>query len=238
MYDALARARLLLVDDTPAVLRQVIQLITDEFELVEALEDGSDLQDAVTKHERDVVILDITLPHASGLVLASALGVRGPRPKIVFLTVHDDPDYVAAAFSAGASGYVVKTRLSLELLPALHAVLEGRGSSRGMPPATPCATFPAPFHVRETRMDKRNIGRVLSRRDFGRLSAAALATPLVGSRPTDSCRIAGRRSCGGRPEDPTRVSTSCSCSVTRSGTSANGRRGFHCRLTSASSAAG
>ncbi len=42
------------------------------------------------------------------------------------MTVHSDPDYVRAAFDVGAYGYVVKMRLSLDLLPAIHAALEGR----------------------------------------------------------------------------------------------------------------
>jgi DNA-binding NarL/FixJ family response regulator len=44
---------------------------------------------------------------------------------VIFLTVHDDPDYVEAAFSAGALGYVLKTRLAVDLLPAVRDALQG-----------------------------------------------------------------------------------------------------------------
>ncbi len=117
---------MILVDDHAAVLRQVIQVLGFEFDIVDALENGSGLQEAVEKHRPDVVVLDITLPGASGIALASRLTRAGCSAKIVFLTVHSDPDYVQAAFAAGAAGYVVKMRLSQDLVPALHAVLEGK----------------------------------------------------------------------------------------------------------------
>jgi DNA-binding NarL/FixJ family response regulator len=76
------------------------------------------------EHRPDIIVLDIRLPPVSGLVLASQLRDAGCSAKIVFLTVHDDPDYVRAAFAAGAIGYVLKTRLSLDIVLALRAALQ------------------------------------------------------------------------------------------------------------------
>jgi len=120
------RGRLLIVDDNPAVIRQAAQLLTDEFEIIEALADGTRLQEAVEQHRPDVVVLDVTLPGRNGLVLASDLARSGSAPRIVFLTVHDDADYVRAAFAAGASAYVVKMRMGQDLVPALKAAADGR----------------------------------------------------------------------------------------------------------------
>lgn len=118
--------RVLLVDDHPAVLAQVTQLLPAEFEVVRALTDGRELMTAMEKHHPEIVLLDITLPGTCGIDLAAQLRRAGNPVKVVFLTVHDDPDYVGAALSAGASGYVVKSRLAADLIPALRAVLEGR----------------------------------------------------------------------------------------------------------------
>ena len=52
--------------------------------------------------------------------------LAGTPAKIVFLTVHADPDYAREALATGAAGYVVKSRLATDLIPALHAALEGR----------------------------------------------------------------------------------------------------------------
>ena len=125
MDTATSRVRLLLVDDNAAILRQVIQLLPREFEIVGTLEDGAGLRDAVRNHQPDIIVLDITLPAVSGIALASQLRKAGCAAKIVFLTVHSDPDYVRAAFAAGAAAYVVKTRLSLDIVLALRAALRG-----------------------------------------------------------------------------------------------------------------
>jgi DNA-binding NarL/FixJ family response regulator len=49
----------------------------------------------------------------------------GCKSRIVFLTVHTDPDYARSAFAAGASGYVTKARLATDLIPALTSALAG-----------------------------------------------------------------------------------------------------------------
>ena len=118
--------RLILVDDNPAVSSQVIRLLPSGFEVVGMLKDGAGLRGALQEHQPDIIVLDITLPGSSGIALALQLRDAGVAVRIVFLTVHNDPDYVRAALAAGAAAYVVKTRLSLDLLPALAAVIEGR----------------------------------------------------------------------------------------------------------------
>ena len=47
------------------------------------------------------------------------------RAKLIFLTIYEEPDFLDVAFSAGASGYVTKARLSIDLIPPLHEVLWG-----------------------------------------------------------------------------------------------------------------
>lgn len=120
------RPRIVLVDDHPAVLRQTIQLVSDEFEVVDALDDGADCSAVVNDSAPDLIVLDITLPGLSGIEVASRLKATGCTAKIVFLTVHADPDYVREAFTVGASGYVVKPRLGSDLIPALHAAMSGQ----------------------------------------------------------------------------------------------------------------
>lgn len=62
----------------------------------------------------------------NGLEAARRLRAAGSRVKIVFLTVHDDPDYVREALGSGALGYVVKSRLVLDLSHALREAMAGR----------------------------------------------------------------------------------------------------------------
>lgn len=96
------------------------------FEVVAALHDATSLPAAMERYQPDLVVLDITLPGASGIDIASHLRGGGHSGRVVFLTVHDDADYARAGFAAGGSGYVVKARLATDLVPALEDVLAGR----------------------------------------------------------------------------------------------------------------
>jgi DNA-binding NarL/FixJ family response regulator len=118
--------RVLLVDDHPAMLRQVTQLLLGQFEVVELLPNGATLEVALARSHPDLIVLDITLPGASGIELARRLTAAGCHTPIVFLTVHADADYAREALAAGGLGYVVKPRFATDLLPALRAASAGQ----------------------------------------------------------------------------------------------------------------
>ena len=119
-------ARLLLADDHAAMLAQTMRLLEGEFEIVGTVGNGLDVLAAAAGLNPDVVVLDITMPGADGIETARRLQQSGCRAKLVFLTVHDDADYVIAALDAGGAAYVAKARLASDLIPALHAVLAGQ----------------------------------------------------------------------------------------------------------------
>ncbi len=118
--------RVLLVDDHPAILGQIAQLLREEFEVVEMLPDGTALEAALARSRPHLIVLDIGLPGVSGIELARRLAIACCPARIVFLTVHEDADFAREALAVGALGYVVKSRLGTDLLPALNAALAGR----------------------------------------------------------------------------------------------------------------
>ena len=75
----------------------------------------------------DVIVLDISMPDMTGLEVAGRLRETGCTAAVVFLTVHDDLELVRAARAAGAAGYVVKSRLASDLLPAVQEAQARRG---------------------------------------------------------------------------------------------------------------
>lgn len=121
-----SKIRVLLADDHQEMLARVYHELGIEFEIVATASNGSEAVDSVARFDPDVLVMDISMPILDGLRAASQLREAKSRAKIVFLTIHEDPDFVAAAFSAGASGYVTKGRLSTELPTAIREAFEGR----------------------------------------------------------------------------------------------------------------
>lgn len=122
----MTRARILLADDHKEMRDKVARLLAPEFDVVGAVPDGQALLKADSEMRPDVCVIDISMPIIGGLDAASELKASGSRAEIVFLTVHEDPDFVQAALKAGALGYVLKSRLATELCPAIRGALAGR----------------------------------------------------------------------------------------------------------------
>jgi DNA-binding NarL/FixJ family response regulator len=120
------RIRILLADDQPEMLAAVTRLLEDEFDIVAAIVNGEEAIEAVASLDPDLLVLDISMPALNGLEAASRLKSSALRTKIIFLTVHEDIDFVEAAFLAGALGYVLKGRFTTDLIPAIREVLQGR----------------------------------------------------------------------------------------------------------------
>jgi len=118
--------RVLLADDLPEMLETLTQLLRDHFEIVGYAQDGEEAIKAATTYNPDLLVLDIEMPFRNGIQVASHLRDSGCRAKVIFLTVHEDLDYVEAAWSVGAQGYVLKSRIATDLLPAVEEVLQGR----------------------------------------------------------------------------------------------------------------
>lgn len=120
------RIRVLLADDHETILEQVRLVLGDDFDIVGSVSNG---RDAIVEAERlhpDVLVIDISMPLLNGLEAVSQLRSTNRQPRVVFLTVHKDPDFVDAAFSAGAFGYVTKSDVTTDLIPAIHEALKGR----------------------------------------------------------------------------------------------------------------
>lgn len=119
------RARVLLADDNPAILHHAARVLSEEFVVVGAVQDGESVLREYEEIKPDVVVLDISIGELSGIEVARRLLDMGHQAKIVFLTVHEEQEYVCAAMGAGGAGYVLKSRLS-DLTAAVHAVIAGR----------------------------------------------------------------------------------------------------------------
>jgi DNA-binding NarL/FixJ family response regulator len=105
------------------MLNRVAAVLTPRCDVVGAVSDGPAALRAAESLRPEVIVLDISMPGMTGLEVASRLRASGSTAAVVFLTVHDDEEFVTAAKAAGGIGYVVKRRLGTDLL---HAVEEAR----------------------------------------------------------------------------------------------------------------
>ena len=120
----MARARILVADDHPDMRRQVVSILEPEFEIVATVANGQEAIDGAAACEPHLVVLDISMPVLNGFDAAARIAKLPEPPKIVFLSVHEDPAYFEAAQSAGATAYVVKRFLASELLPTVRRLLQ------------------------------------------------------------------------------------------------------------------
>ena len=121
----LMKARILLADDHPRFPEMEQDLLESEFEIVGKVGNGQALFEEAVRLKPDVIVSDISMPILNGIEAADRLKESGCESRIIFLTVHFDADFVRRCLSTGAFGYVVKSRITTELIPAIHEALEG-----------------------------------------------------------------------------------------------------------------
>ena len=121
-----ARPRVLLADDHTHLLESVSRLLAAAFDIVGIAGDGRQALDLARRLRPDVVVLDVAMPDLNGFQTLEQLRRDGPETRVVFLTMHRDDEFVAAAINGGAMGYVLKSRIHLDLISAIDHALAGR----------------------------------------------------------------------------------------------------------------
>ena len=119
------KVSILLADDHPGFPGLVEDLLKPTFEVIGIVFDGESLVQASSRLNPDIILTDISMPILSGFEAVDRLRKSGSTAKVIFLTVHSDPDFVRAGLATGASGYVFKLRVATDLLVAIREVLEG-----------------------------------------------------------------------------------------------------------------
>jgi DNA-binding NarL/FixJ family response regulator len=120
------RTRVLLADDHTIVADGLRSLLRDRYELVGSVGDGESLIEAAVTHRPDVIVADIAMPRLTGLGAWRRLTAMGTDARIIFLTMHADPQLAAEAIRAGASGFLLKHSAGEELISAIDEVSQGR----------------------------------------------------------------------------------------------------------------
>jgi DNA-binding NarL/FixJ family response regulator len=82
--------------------------------------------EAALRLKPDLIVLDISMPHLSGILAARQIKISLPGIKLLFVTMHSSSKYVRAAFEAGGTGYMLKSAMRERLQEAVQSVLKNR----------------------------------------------------------------------------------------------------------------
>jgi DNA-binding NarL/FixJ family response regulator len=117
----------LLLAEDHVLVRQALRVLLEQAGMVVVGEasDGLEALQLAHTHQPEVAILDIAMPHLNGLETARRLREAVPQTKLIVLTMHTDESYVFEALQAGAVGYVLKTQAAVDIVQAIHTVLQG-----------------------------------------------------------------------------------------------------------------
>jgi DNA-binding NarL/FixJ family response regulator len=121
-------ARVFIVDDHPLVREWLGSLIARETDL----EVCGDAEDATTAlavlaaARADIVVVDLSLKHSSGLDLIHDLQTRFPQTAVLILSMHEETSFAERAVRAGARGYVLKRESGSSVVTAIRTVLRGQ----------------------------------------------------------------------------------------------------------------
>lgn len=125
--------RLLIVDDQPLIRRALAMTlgVEQDIEVVGQAVDGIDAIAQALALVPDVIVMDLQMPRASGVVATREITAKLPAVGVVVLTTFDQDDLVFEAIRAGARAYLLKDAVEEEVLETIRAV--HRGESRLSP---------------------------------------------------------------------------------------------------------
>jgi DNA-binding NarL/FixJ family response regulator len=120
--------RVIVVDDHALVREGVSRLLEEEpdMRVVGSFAEGNAAVRFAARAAPDVAILDVAMPHTSGIDVARRLRAVSPKTQLLMLSMHAKIEYVHQALWAGANGYVLKESAGDEVVAAVRAVSAGK----------------------------------------------------------------------------------------------------------------
>jgi DNA-binding NarL/FixJ family response regulator len=119
--------KVLVADDHPLFRRGIITVLANQ-ENLHIVGEAADGLEAIKKAEEvvpDVILMDLNMPHCSGLEATQALQTKIPQVNILVLTVSENEADLFAAMKFGATGYILKNTEPEELIQAIFHIAQG-----------------------------------------------------------------------------------------------------------------
>lgn len=123
----MGKVRILVAEDLELWREYISSTLLKEpsFEIICEALDGLQAVLMAKQHQPTIALLDIGLPHLSGIDAARSIRALAPNTHILFLSGEQDNEIILAALELG-SGYVLKSDAAMDLVAAIHSVAEGK----------------------------------------------------------------------------------------------------------------
>ncbi|MBB6637602.1 response regulator [Cohnella thailandensis] len=121
------KIKVLIVDDQELILESlnIVLEMEDDIEVVGLAKNGEEAIDYCEKSQPDIILMDINMPIMNGVVATEKIKPRFPLAKIIILTSYKEVEYVLAALSHGAEGYLLKAIHPKNLIAGIRVVHNG-----------------------------------------------------------------------------------------------------------------
>jgi len=125
--------QILVYDDSDVIRESLHTLLFEEpgFEVIAMLPNAETVETDISELKPDVVLMDIDMPEVNGVEAVKRIRKLNPGLPIIMLTVFDDNENIFKAIYAGASGYILKRYVTVEIVAAIHNVLTGGAPMTG-----------------------------------------------------------------------------------------------------------
>jgi DNA-binding NarL/FixJ family response regulator len=122
--------RVVIADDHNVVRAGIRELLSDEDDItvIGEARNGQEAVDLATALQPDVVVMDIAMPELTGVEATRQIRLVAPSVRVLVLTSYADDPYIYGLLDAGATGYILKTAESREIVRAVRATAAGQSA--------------------------------------------------------------------------------------------------------------
>ncbi len=118
--------RTLLVDDSQEFLHAASQFLSGDptIEIIGKYHSTIEALEQVGNLNPDLILMDLAMPDINGLEATQLIKDRVDAPRVIILTMHDNPEYRQASQAVQADGFVAKSNFGLELVPMIKEIFK------------------------------------------------------------------------------------------------------------------
>jgi len=120
------KLRVIVAEEDRPFLRTVVSVLESEFEIVAMAPDAESAVRLAAELDPDVVVLDLEISRRKGIEVTTRISQQTGAPAVVVCSLETDPDIVQATRNAGALGYVLKSRIAIDLIAAVRSAANGQ----------------------------------------------------------------------------------------------------------------